>query len=452
MVHYFFFYIWYSKNITPYLIASYLFLGLAVLTDGLFPLLIVPTIGLLFTWLTKSDLKIFKQLFNKTGILVLILIAAPWFLIAMLMQSGFVVQYFISEQLLRVFSHQTSVIAHAAPGYYYILWVIVYLLPWILLLPTLFRLPQRMTVHFDPLKLFLWLWFLVPFILLSLSPAKNYSYMILGVPPLTFLFGLKIDEYLTLDKGRTLSVVFVAFLAIEIISLIVFLIFFSAGNQPWTSGFLLPQLTIPAIILLVIAVLYLVGGIYILRRKQEKPFIAFLLIASLIIPFGIFSSYIKDNAQTKYSQIAIGQYINYGYEQLPIFLYQDYEKLSSLPFYAQQRLAIIDSEDHIIDFGKSRPDAKDWFLTLSDFLQKAKSESVYVVVEEDKLNEFQNYTKSLNFCTIMRNGTALLLSNSPDDCKIAAQQNSNETFWENAEKRAKAKGRVIYVPSTYSGE
>lgn len=445
-----FYYIWYSRNITPNLIASYFFLALAVLTDGLFPLLMVPTIGILFVWLTKSDRTVFKQLFNKTGLLVLLVVAAPWFLIATLMQPGFITQYFISEQLLKIMGHHTSAIAHAGPGYYYLPWIIAYLMPWILFLPTLFHFPQRISIHFNPLKLFLWLWFIVPFILLSLSQAKNLSYMLVGVPPLAFLIGLKIDDYIALDKGRILSVVFIASLAVEIIALVVFLIFFSAGNQPWTASFLLPQLTLPAIILLITAGLYLAGGIFILKRKQEKPFIAFLLIASLVIPLGIFVDFIKDRAQNKFSQIAIGQYINYGYEQMPIFLYQDYERMSSLPFYSQQHLAMIDSQDQILKFGQTRPEAKEWFFTLQDFLVKAKSESVFVAVKIDKLAEFQNYTKSLNFCTIMRNANAILLSNSPDDCKIAATQTKDESFWQNVEKKAKTNQRVIYVPSTYT--
>ncbi len=446
----FFYYIWYAKNITPYLIYSYLCLGLAVLTDGLFPLLLVPTIGLLFTLLTKSDRKLFKQLFNKTGILILLIVTLPWFLLATLFQPGFVIEYFINEQLLNIFSHHTSAISHPAPGYYYLPWIIAYLLPWSLFLPALFRFPQRMTVHFDPLKLFLWLWFIVAFVFLSLSYSKNYAYMIVAAPPLAFLIGLKIEEYLTLDKGRMLSIVYITFLALEIIALIIFLIFFSAGNQPWTSGFLLPQLTIPAIVQLIVAIAYLVGGVYILKRKQEKPFIAYLLIASLIIPLSLLANFVRERAVTKFSQVAIGQYVNYGYEQLPIFLYQDYERVSSLPFYAQQHIAMIDSKDYLLQFGQSRPEAKDWFLTLDDFLKKAKTESVFVVVRNVKLNEFLNYAKSLNFCTIMRNGDVILLSNSPEDCKVAQQQLENTPYWQNIANKAKQKGKQIYVPSGYS--
>ena len=135
---------------------------------------------------------------------------------------------------------------------------------------------------------------------------------------------------------------------------------------------------------------------------------------------------------------------------MPIFLYQDYEKLSSLPFYSQQHVSIIDSKDQILEFGQKTSQAKGWFLTMPDFLQKAKSESVFVAVKMDKLDEFQGITKSLNFCTILRNANAVLLSNSPDDCKIAAQQTKDESFWQNVEKKAKSNQRVIYVPSTYS--
>lgn len=446
----FFYYIWYVKNITPYLIGSYFFLSLAVLTDGLFPLILVPTIGILFIWLTKSDRKLFFSLFNKTGLLVLLALSLPWFIIALLIQSGFVIEYFINVQLLNIFSHHSSALSHPAPGYFYIPWIIAYLLPWSLLLPTLFRLPQRMTVHFDPLKLFLWLWFIVAFVFLSLSFQKNYAYMIVSAPALAFLFGLKIEDYLNLDKGRMLSIVYITFLVLEIIALIIFLIFFSAGKQSWTAGYLLPKLTLPAIILLVVAALYLVGGVYLLKRKQEKPFIAFLLIVALIIPSGIFASYVKDQAQLKFSQFGIGQYVNYGYEQLPIYFYQDYEKMSSLPFYAQQHITLIDNKDYILQFGQTRSEAKDWFLTLPDFLKKAKGGSVYVAVGIDKLNEFQNYAKSLNFCTIMRSGTAILLSNSPEDCKVAQQQLENTPYWENIQKKAKQKGKVIYVPSGFS--
>lgn len=440
------FYIWYQKNNTLFLIASYAFLGLAVLTDGLMPLLIAPPIILAFMWLTKSDKTQRFQIFNKVGMFIFLLITVPWFLIAIIMQHGFFWDYFVNEQLLRLFNRRTPSDFHTGPIYYYIPKVIFYLLPWSLLLPALFRLPHRMSMHFDTLKLFLWLWFLIPFIIYSFAQPKGFSYMVIGAPPLVFLLGLKIDEYLSNDNGKILSFIFVLFAAIEALILGILLLFFRASNASSNiSNITLPtSLTIPSIILLIIIIVYAAGGVYILYRQRIKPFLAFLLIAGFVVPMGFYSVVVKARLQSEYSEVAMGRYLSMGYEQQPVFIYKDYENLSSISFYAQQRITIINSQSTTLDFGSHQSDAKDWFLTPDEFLQKAKTEPCYVIVTLQNYAEFQNYAKSLNFCTVMRNGDALLLSNSSEDCKVSETQEKDKAIWDEIAKRAQPKGKVIF--------
>lgn len=440
------FYTWYQKNITPYLIGTYAFLGLAILTDGFAPLLIIPPIVIAFMWLAKSDKKQRFMIFNKTGIFILLLITVPWFLIATVMQHGFLWDYFINEQILRLFNRRMPSDFHSGPIYYYIPRVIFYLLPWSLLLPTLFRLPQRMSMHFDTLKLFLWLWFVISLLIFSFAQPKGFAFMLVGTPPLVFLLGLKVNDYLSEDKVRSLAIVFITFAAAKALVLATLLIFFrtSSNNTNITNIFLPNNLTVPTIILLAIIILYGIGGGYLLFRKHVKPFFAFLLIVGLAVPSGFFYIFAKERLQNNYSQIAVGRYLTQSYEQQPVFLYRDYEKLSSVSFYAQQRIALIDNKSTTLDFGSKQSDSVGWFLTPDQFVQKAKSETCYVILTLQNYADFQKFAKPLNFCTIMRNGDTILLSNSPEDCKVSATQEKDKAIWDDIAKRAQPKGKVIF--------
>src|SRR5262249_10495482 len=87
----------------------------------------------------------------------------------------------------------------------------------------------------------------------------------------------------------------------------------------------------------------------------NTPLVNYLLIAGL----GSFMVYGYVNferiMQNDYSQIALANYIKTHDAKRPVYLFRDYEKLSSLVFYLQRRLPIVDSVSQDLYFGSHTP-------------------------------------------------------------------------------------------------
>ena len=66
--------------------------------------------------------------------LIILAIAAPWFIVVSIREPGFFDFYFIGEHVRRIFDSSFS---HGEPFYFYIVPIVAGLLPWSLLVPFL---------------------------------------------------------------------------------------------------------------------------------------------------------------------------------------------------------------------------------------------------------------------------------------------------------------------------
>lgn len=183
------FYLWYSSDNKHYLRASYFFLALAVLAKGFLVLFFAPVIAFTFMSINKTPLKKQLKLFDPIGLLLFILIAAPWHILASLQNSDFAWQYFINEHVMRFLDKRVPNDYHHGPFYFYLPRILVYLLPWTLFTPLLFKKSFDKT-----LSKFCWTWFIVVLIFFSLSQAKGDYYMIIAMPPIIILLAKAISD------------------------------------------------------------------------------------------------------------------------------------------------------------------------------------------------------------------------------------------------------------------
>jgi 4-amino-4-deoxy-L-arabinose transferase-like glycosyltransferase len=124
--------------------AGYGLLGLAVLTKGLVALVLVGASGLLFLLIT-GDWRRWREFCIPTGLLLLVVIAAPWHLLAGLRNQGgaegrgFFWFYFVNEHYLRFLGKRLPKDYNQLPVAAYWLLHLVWLFPWSLYLPTFIR-------------------------------------------------------------------------------------------------------------------------------------------------------------------------------------------------------------------------------------------------------------------------------------------------------------------------
>ncbi len=156
---------------------SFSFMGLAGLTKGpvgiFFPLLII------FLYLLKQrQLKSFVQKKFLLGYLIIAFISVAW-VVPFLCEVGL-------DSALKIWK-ETRILSRHAPFYLYGLRIWVDFAPWSIFLPFLFY-------HFwkkekKPVEIFLILWFVGLFFLLTLFPTKAPKYLLPAFPALALLIG-----------------------------------------------------------------------------------------------------------------------------------------------------------------------------------------------------------------------------------------------------------------------
>jgi len=425
------FYFWIQEKDNAQLYLGYIFLALAVLTKGFLPLILIAGIIFIYFILMQSERSVYKEIVNKKALIIFLAIALPWHILAMLALPSFTWEYFVNNQILRFFNVRIPDDFHNGPIYYYIPRVIAYLLPWSIFLPAIFW-PFKLRRPFDPLKAFLWTWFLVMFLFFSLSGDKGDYYMVIGIVPLAFLIAQKIETWFVESNARWLNLGFYGLMAVLIGAGAVALLLFSGPHTDYVSQFSgdkIPNILLSSVLFLVMFfIAYGIAGFYFIRKNSSMPVFSFLLIAGLMIPMVIFYLSVREKSQFMYSQIAPSHYILAQYEHRPLYLYKDFEAISSLVFYTREPAIIIDSESADLYFGSHTKAAKGKFISMADFLNQIKHAKAFVALKVSKLADFQKQAGKDTFCVIQRNGNVLLLSNAADDCKGTLDQGTKKSL------------------------
>lgn len=419
-----FFYAWFLKKQRYYLWLFYAALGAAFLTKGLMPLVLVFSIILIFL-LLERQFKTFFSLMDWVGIAIFLAITLPWLLLASIKQAHFFWDYFVNEQILRFFNQRYPADYHTGPLYYYLPRLCVYIFPWILLLPLFFKRTECKIPEKRALNRLMWLWFLVPLVFFSLAGEKGDYYLILSTPALAWLLADKVTVILIQSNKYHAAHWFVLIALIEFLLLLALYLTSYAtldlGLHKLDIG--LPEaLENTLTILLYCLAAYLIMGALVSYYNKSRQQVSVVLIAGLIIPLVFLYNAIHIVYQDAHSQKATAIYIqdSRGKRVVPVFAFKDYETLSTLPFYLQERLTLIDSASNDLWFGSKTPAAQGWFIDSHAFKQIAKSQPVYVVVRDYRLPDFYAATSPVKFCEVFHNGKFFLLTNLITHCRAVS--------------------------------
>jgi len=443
----FLFYFWTQETRSGYLYSSYIFLGLAILTKGFLAMVLIPIIMIIFLFLMKADKEHYKALFNKKALILFLMITLPWHLLAMFSFAQFTWEYFINNQILRFFNLRFPHDYHTGPIYFYVPRTIAYLLPWSIFLPFLFW-PLKLKRPFEPLQAFLWTWFLVMFVFFSLSGDKGDYYLVIGIIPLAWLLAQKIESWFVEEESRWLKFGFYLIaLGLSIAGIVSLTLYLNtnpqAASQP--GGDKIPMVLSGPLMFLVLAIMiYGAAGFYLCRKNKSNPMIPFLLMAGLTIPLLVFFITLRERLQVMYSQVALAKYVKAQYEHRPVYLYQNFEGVSSFVFYNQEASTMVDSHSSDLYFGSQTEEGKGKFISLDEFLNAAKKSSLYIIMRANKLAEFEKTAGKNNFCTVIHNGNVILLSNSHEDCRPLIQVGEQKDIdLEDLKKIQDAKNAVL---------
>ncbi len=188
---------------TRFMISAYLWCALAILAKGLigivFPLAIIGLFILLFNrW------SLIKRMHILPGLILILLIALPWFIAASRANPDFLHYFFYIQHYQRFISHSFN---DQKPFWFYLPVVIIGALPWSLYLGTcILKLIRNIKQRFHASTIceqrdiqgFLWLWILFTLLFFSLPASKIVGYILPIFPPLALVIAHDIVQ--TRDK------------------------------------------------------------------------------------------------------------------------------------------------------------------------------------------------------------------------------------------------------------
>ncbi|MEC5396503.1 ArnT family glycosyltransferase [Uliginosibacterium sp. H1] len=167
------------------LLRSYLWIALGVLTKGPISLLVPGATTLLYCLSVGRWRDWLRSVFDPLGWLILIGVAAPWYVAALVIHGQDFIDGFFLRHNVQRFSGTLE--GHSGTLFYYVLIVPALLLPWTsFLIAALTKL--RSDVR-EPMRRFLWIWAGFVVVFFSLSGTKLPHYALYGCTPLFVLLG-----------------------------------------------------------------------------------------------------------------------------------------------------------------------------------------------------------------------------------------------------------------------
>lgn len=352
-------------------------LALATMTKG--PIgAVLPAMTVVVYSLWTRDWQLWRHLHIVRGLLLFLLITAPWFIAVSLANPEFLEFFFIREHLERY----TSTVHEREGGWWYFIPVFLLgIFPWIALaLASLFRpgFPARSSVpqgfHAER---FLWTFAVVVFVFFSLGQSKLPSYILPMIPAIAILAGQRLASrgYLRADAWLLTA------MALGLFILALFITRFDSNSipaalyvnyRPWV---------------LAGASLFAVAAFIAVRyRPLRSGHIAVIGLLSLLAIQVVLSGFqaLSPSRSSQAMAADIREAVPAGTE---VFALATFPK--SLPFYLQQTMTLVVVKDEIEISIMQEPGR--WIGSLDEFRQRwqAADQAVAVFRTHD-LDEFRS--------------------------------------------------------------
>jgi 4-amino-4-deoxy-L-arabinose transferase-like glycosyltransferase len=367
-----------------WLYIGYICMGLATLTKGpvgfILPMLIITV----FLILTK-DWNVLSKIKLHYGIIIITLIAAPWFLYMIYTYGQQYISVIWGENVKRFMGEHSK----SSTLFYYFLVLPWNFLPWFPFLIIAFASYTKDFIrkNLDKKAVFIAVWFLIVFCFFSLSKGKLPPYILPLFPAASILVGRYFDEQI---EKRNQSEKLILFLSLLIVIVIIIAFVFLSSILE-----LRPYILILGLVLLSLPTLVIL--------KNMNPSVSFMSISSAMLVFYfLFLSFVLPTVEIKrpYRHISdiINKYDPQKKAELISYGYSPY----SLSYYAHRRVHNLKNLK-LVEIQKSSTPMI-LMLKESDYIQlddrvKDSCKTIY---------QFQLYTKSesrfLKFILSLKSG------------------------------------------------
>ncbi|HET7396137.1 MAG TPA: phospholipid carrier-dependent glycosyltransferase [Gammaproteobacteria bacterium] len=334
--------------------------ALGMLSKGLEAVVLPGAVFVLYT-LVARDWKRWKQLHYYGGLLIFLVIAAPWFVLVSIRNPDFAYHFFIFEH----FERFLTPVAHRPGAWWYFIPILIAgVLPW---WPQFVRavagsgkhaLQAKGSSEFDPV-LFMWIWVGFIFVFFSLSDSKLGSYILPIFPALALLVGRELGK---LRKSDILiSAALCVVMAITTLWLAPMLKHDGGGVTLDLYKAFLPWLVAGCGLLLLTA-----GAAFILAYYRCPCIAVGLLAAGMFISLQIITSGAQVLSPVYSGHSLVKQLGDRDTANIPFYSVDDYQQ--SLPFYLRRTLTLVAYQGELA-FGIQREPDK-WVPDLDTFTKR----------------------------------------------------------------------------------
>lgn len=393
---------------------AYACMAAAVLTKGLFAL--VAVVGpMIFYLVLTGQWRRWREFRIPTGLLLFFALAAPWHILAGIRNPRFFWFYFVNEHFLRFLGRRYPVDYNKLPASLYWSLHLVWLFPWSLYLPLAFRrgwrlFQQRKTMAFgfaERTELLCWLWAGVILVFFSLSTNQEYYTVPAYLPFLLLLANaIATEEQTRPSKWLIASAAVLANLSVIAAAVLAAGLWNSRhlpyvsdigsvlaapdlSNETLSMGHML-ELTGPSFAALrlpaILATLALAVGpaAATFLRMKRKQFAATVATAVTMAVFLTAAHVALERFDPFLGSRDLARAIARDVKpQDDVMIYGDQAFGSSLLFYLQRRIDLVNGRTTSMWFGSTYPDAPHIYLSEADLLSDWNSDRrVFLFVPE----------------------------------------------------------------------
>jgi 4-amino-4-deoxy-L-arabinose transferase-like glycosyltransferase len=416
--------------------------ALALLTKGLIGIVFAVGPAFLFLLLT-GNLSAWKELRLFSGFALFMAIAAPWHLLAGFQNENFFWFYFVNEQFLRFFSKRYPLDYGKVPFLNYWLLHLVWLFPWSAGFPLLVTQRFSLKAKADrqtQVNLYLWLWAGLILVFFNFSSSQEY-YTFPIYPAIALLLGaafVKAEEegkpkkYLLWVNGilAAIALIFAAVLGALVWNarnvqptgdLSSFLNQVSTQSEQYMLSLghlfdLTPQamaeLRGPAIgAALVVGIGFPLAYWFRKRREHARTMTIMLITMGLLF---ICANRAHTHFDPVLSSRVLADEIMQRWEPgAKIVINGTYESGSSLAFYTNQPIFLLNGRILVMEFGSRYPDAPPIFLTDEDVRRLWRGSNRIFLFTENAKKEALLKNLALPVIPVAEKGGKSLLMNKP---------------------------------------
>lgn len=405
-------YLGFEKRLKPLLTVhlGYLMLGLGCLVKGpvsfVLPFLIVGA----YLFAVRGWGR-WKQLYPVTGILLSILIAAPWFWAISVKEPGFLNFFFIKEHIQRF-----ATTSHSRMGqfWYFVPVLILGMYPWTVVLPSAIAgVWRKWRKKGDPDSkplIYLALWSVLIFLFFSFSGCKRPPYILLIFPPLAIMVGYYWqsvwDGSETLFKNIVLP--FAAFNAVVGLGLVIAPRHIKYLDPGAGGGFFLP------LCVLILGALH----VALASRRRKTPLIfARMVLYAAFFSFFVYLGMSKFDAALSRKAMAEAIMSEFKEGEIIVSYHARYDRnLQSLGFYTGKRVRIVGGRGELKMGFELEPLKYEYFPSQEKFFEWVRSDSrVYVITREKRVKDLMAYVGKRLYPGRVLPGKIRLFSNKPWD-------------------------------------